>query len=386
MDEPRNPPNARPLRLLWVSTELRTGGAERCLTRLAVDWLAQGYESEVVSLAPLPSERRELVELLAAHSIPIHSLEARKFWQWPSVTSKLARHIDRFKPDAIVSFLFHANLATSKALRKSAHRAPWLANLRVSDPRRWRLWLEKRAYRTANQVICVSQDVAQGYRESGIESSKLLVIPNGVDLPTIDAQSANQKREAIEADLAIVGRLHAQKGIDGLLHSWKQAPESTRRLKLAIVGEGPEREPLQRLAESLGLASQIQWVSWQSQPWSYLRNVPIVLVPSRFEGMANVMLEAMAARKVVLVTEVQGVKDVFPRPLEQVAQVAGSESTRWQVVPPEAWSEIWVKASQVVANQRLRESLRAANRARIEDAFSWEVTRDAFERAIRRSI
>lgn len=375
-----------PLRLLWVSTELRTGGAERCLVNLATELEQHHCRSVVVSLAPLPNQRLELVEQLSTAQIPTHSLQARHAWELPSVTKQLARLIDQYRPDAIVSFLFHANLCVWRARKRAAAHSAWIANLRVSDPRRWRMWLERKAYREADRVICVSQDVAQVYRRRVVAAEKLSVIPNGVDLKEVDRQRANSKTPAVQADVAIVGRLHPQKGIDALLRAWADAPESCRKLRLAVLGEGPARDQLQQLARSLNLAPQIQWLEWQSEPWSCLREVPIVLLPSRFEGMANVMLEAMGAGKVVLATDVQGVSDVLPVEASSGGLVAERRSTRWQVVPVGGWMAIWEKAAQVLADQQLTIWLQRANRERISAGFTWQSTLESFEKTIRESI
>ena len=373
-------------RLLWVSTELRTGGAERCMTQLALDFHQRGWPSRVVSLAPLPDRRTELVDRLREAGVPTESLDAKQLWQFPLVARRLARQLREFRPTHTLSFLFHANVTLWRARRMAGSADRWIANVRVADPRRWRTWLERQAFRQASHVVAVSEDVARHYRACGVTPEKLREIPNGVDLQRFDSVGTGDVLDAgtteATADVAVVGRLHPQKGIEPLLRAWAQASEAARRLRLAVVGEGPSRESLERLAVELGLDDRIEWVGWRSRPWDVLKRVPVVLLPSRFEGMANVMLEAMAARKVVFATEVQGVAEVLGNaggnapPNEPIGD--STPGTRWQVVPPDNLVEMWERATQVVADQQLAMRLAAANRGRIESDYRWEQCRERF--------
>ena len=78
------------------------------------------------------------------------------------------------------------------------------------------------------------------------------------------------------------------------------------------MGDGPERETLQRQAKDLGVSNQLRWLGFRSDPERFLAEAAVFVLPSRFEGMPNALLEAMAAGLAVIVT------DASPGPLEVV--------------------------------------------------------------------
>ena len=78
------------------------------------------------------------------------------------------------------------------------------------------------------------------------------------------------------------------------------------------MGDGPERETLQRQAQDLGVSDRLRWLGFRSDPERFLAKAAVFVLPSRFEGMPNALLEAMAAGLAVIVT------DASPGPLEVV--------------------------------------------------------------------
>lgn len=378
-------PTDRPRHLIWVTTELRTGGAERCLTRLARELPADRFRSTVVSLKPLPDERTELLEQLRAAGIPVRSLEASRPSELMRTVGRLKRLFDDDPPDLLASFLFHANLVTAWA-RRSNRTVPWVANLRVADSSRWRSVLERRALTGATRIACVSRAVADAARRRlRFAAERLVVIPNGVDLAEIDRQQGRADiavGRTAAPRVAVVGRLEPQKGLDRLFEAWGAAPPKPAGLRLGIVGQGSERERLEALARRVGIADVPIWYGWRSEPWETLRETEVVLVPSRFEGMANAMLEAMGAGKVVLATDVEGVRDVLEGgdvPGSGDSGVAPSKfGLESQIVPVDRLDLMLARLTQVLADKELAARVGAANRRRIETQFAWETVLDRY--------
>jgi starch synthase (maltosyl-transferring) len=111
--------------------------------------------------------------------------------------------------------------------------------------------------------------------------------------------------------MLFAGRLDPQKRPDWLL---ERMPEIFRRLTdhdLIIAGEGPMREALRRQAARLGIGPRIHFVGWQPDMPRLLAATDIVLLSSRWEGMPNIVLEAMAAARPVVTTEVHGVRELL---------------------------------------------------------------------------
>jgi glycosyltransferase involved in cell wall biosynthesis len=132
------------------------------------------------------------------------------------------------------------------------------------------------------------------------------VIPNGVDTEFfIPAQSKPARNENI-LRILFVGRFRQQKNLPFLFRQVAQLPTST--FELHLVGDGPERQRLEELARELGIASAIRWHGWMSPaalPQIY-QSADCLVNPSLYEGMPNVVLEAMACGLPVIASRVPG--------------------------------------------------------------------------------
>jgi glycosyltransferase involved in cell wall biosynthesis len=132
-------------------------------------------------------------------------------------------------------------------------------------------------------------------------------LPSGVGL-TDDNGGLVRTREILA-----VARLVPQKGLDVLLHSFAQLPQAVRAgWRVTLVGDGPERDRLERMAQTLGLADVVVFEGFRSDPLAFMQRASIFALPSRFEGMPNALLEAMAAGLPSVVT------NASPGPLEMV--------------------------------------------------------------------
>jgi starch synthase (maltosyl-transferring) len=142
-----------------------------------------------------------------------------------------------------------------------------------------------------------------------------VVIPNGIDLDQYPAESvADLPQFGVPADrqvIVFVGRLHEQKGIDWML---RVAPRFLSELPshdLLLVGEGPQWTRLQELAASLGIADRVHFAGWRADVPEILAASALLVLPSRWEGMPNVLLEAMATGLPVVSTRAAGVEELL---------------------------------------------------------------------------
>lgn len=306
-----------PLRIALVITELEVGGAEQSLVRLATGLDRARFEPVVYSLAPLPpAGKDQLVRTLAEARIEVHSLGARRWWQFFLATRQLAKLLRRQQPQIVQSFLFHANVVGAMAARQ-ANVPHVLLGIRVADPTWWRGALERSLAARASGIVCVSQAVANFCRQlHRFPAAKLIVIPNGIDvaavartppsdLPTLGIPSG-------ESVLVYVGRLDAQKGTDWLVNDI--APAVLEKLPdhhLLLVGDGPQRGKLQRDARRSGLEGRIHFAGRRDEALGIMAASQMLLLPSRHEGMPNVVLEAMALGLPVVATRAEGVEELL---------------------------------------------------------------------------
>lgn len=303
------------IRVALVITELNVGGAERCLTQLAIGLDRARFDPMVIAIAPRPeAEQQTLVHQLEAAEVPVCFLNTASKWQVLIAARRLRKELDRFAPDVVQSFLFHADVLVRVANRGNRH--PAVLGLRVADPARRRQRLQRWAARQATAVVCVSdavRDYARGVVK--IPAEKLVVIPNAIDVATQRAaKPLDLKTIGIPAARQVilcVGRLHPQKGIDWLLNTMPQVFAQLPTHDLLIVGAGPDEARLRTQLRELEIADRVHLVGWRSDVPRLMAAASQLVLPSRWEGMPNVVLEAMAAGLPVVATDTHGVRELL---------------------------------------------------------------------------
>lgn len=380
-------PHGSSRRLALVTTELAVGGAERCLTQLAVGLTLRGWDVEVYSLrAPPAAAQASLVRQLQDAGVPTHFLHLNGLLSLPRTALRLRSHLARQRPELLQTFLYHANLLGSVAGRWAGVPRV-VTGIRVADPRRGRWRCERWFTRSADAIVCVSDSVAAHAREEArLPAEKLTVIPNGVDVARYDgATPAGLAALGVAAGrrlLLSIGRLDPQKGFDWLLSF---APRLFAALPLhdwVVVGEGPQRERLAAQAAAAGVAERVHFVGRrppEDLP-SLLAAADVVLIPSRWEGMPNVLLEAMAAAKPVVATEVEGVREVLGEDAAAQVVACGDEA---------GFLERAVALALAARNAEPPapdSDVGRCNRARVAEIYSLDVMVDRYETLYRRLL
>ena len=303
----RHDPPTKPRRVLFVITDLDFGGAEKCCVQLASGLDRKRWHAEVCCL----SEPGVLAERLSGAGIQVHSLRANTVWSAPRAVWKLAMLMRRFRPAIVHTFLFHANIIGRLAARL-ADVPRVLSSIRVAERRyQYHLILENLTCRLSQKIVCVSHAVARfTYRNSHVPGSWLVVIPNGIDARSDHSTVAlNRSSLGLSPDSIValyVGRLDPQKGVDVLLRALAIARNRCDNLHLLVAGSGPDRESLTALARQLGLASHVHFLGWREDVPALMRAADLFVMPSRWEGMPNAVLEAMSMGLPVIATRAEG--------------------------------------------------------------------------------
>ncbi len=261
------------------------------------------------------------------------------------------------------SFLFHANVIGSVAARQAGIKAV-LLGMRVNDPRWWRSKVEGYVARRAQRVVSVSQSVATAVKQRlRLRDEQNVVIPNGVDVDAFEvAEPADLTGFGVPTGvrpLVFVGRLDRQKGVERLLELLPMLEATDSHL--LVVGDGPEASTLRTRANS-----RLHFAGWQSNVAAILAACQVLVLPSRYEGMPNVVLEAMAAGLPVVVTPVEGVREIL-----------GADDPQALPFDPMQWSMLLTRmaADPLWANQ-----LGEQNRQRVRTHFSLDVMVCQYER------
>ena len=299
------------VRVAFCITELDPGGAERALFEIVTRLDPTHWEVRVYCLGPETELSRQLQE----RGIATVCLGVRRWYQ-VGVLFRLTQQLREFRPAVLQTFLFHANIL--------GRLAGWwagvpviLSGLRVAERgKRWHLWLDRWTNRLVRLNVCVSEGVRRfAISPGGLKEQKLRVIPNGVDAERFaSAAPVDLSRFGIPPGawtLVTVGRLTVQKGHDELIGAVAPLLVDDPRMHLLIVGEGPERETLDWLIDSLGVSGQVHLVGFQSEIPGILKSCQAFALPSRWEGMPNALLEAIAAGLPCIATDVEGVQELL---------------------------------------------------------------------------
>lgn len=353
------------MRLDIVITELDTGGAETFCVELAKYLSGRSHAVRVIAIGPEPRASHDrLHRELKNKSIEVHFLGCRSVLDFRKATTKLKRLLDLDPPDIVQSLLWHANVIAAYSL--GAKDIPLIGGVRVADPRRWRFWFSRWSAKRMHRIVCVSQSIRDWCEhQEKISPERLVVIPNGVDTASINTRAAEEVNhpafQAHRSLLLFVGRLHEQKGIDVLIDRGDQLLTALLNFDLVIVGDGPMRSRLEAYRSGSIHKDRIFIIGQSDQVPSWMARASLVVLPTRYEGMPNVLLEAMSLGKPVATMAVQGVEEVLGDQLRQQAV----EPQHW-----DAWKDLVIRlAGDNGQCQRLGE----ANLERIKSQF--ELTR-----------
>jgi len=347
-------------------TDLEVGGAERCLVDLATRIDRERFEPVVYCLGPRPgSEKGSCIPALESSGVPFHCLGARGWRDALAVLGALTRLLKQQKAGLVQAFLFHANVAGRIAARRAGVRHV-VSGIRVAERHsRWHLWIDRLTSRLVQRYVCVSEAVARfSSREAGLPADKLVVIPNGIDLSKCPAvEAADRGALGLPTGcrmVTYVGRLEHQKGVDWLLETAPSWLELLPDCQLLIVGEGPQRPRLERLCREQGIEHRVRFAGWRANVPEILAASELLVLPSRWEGMPNAVLQAMASRLPVLATDVEGVRELLGP--EADAQIAPFGDIA-------AWTR---RIVDLLSDPRRAAELGGKNRLRAEKEFSLE--------------
>ncbi|MEU3513524.1 glycosyltransferase [Streptomyces longwoodensis] len=374
-------PGARVLHL----TQPVDGGVARVVTDLVRAQLAAGLRVAVACPGgPLAGD-------LASLGADVRRWEATRApgpALWGEVR-RLARVVEEVRPDLVHAHSAKAGLAGRLAVRG---RIPT-----VFQPHAWsfeavggtaaalaRAW-ERFGARWTHRLVCVSEaeratglragiaaaetaETADGRpagplraggapaRADGGSRGRCRVVPNGIDPDRFRPAPSPAVRAALLPDLApdaplvvCVGRLCRQKGQDVLLDAWEQVVRRVPDARLVLVGDGPDGDALRARAPG-----SVRFAGAVPDPVPWYQAADLVVLPSRWEGMALAPLEAMACGRPVVATDVDGARESLPADL-----------TAPCLVPPERTAELAGAVTGLLLDAPLRASLGSRGRRHV---------------------
>ncbi len=173
-------------------------------------------------------------------------------------------------------------------------------------------WLVRVFFNKADHITSISNTAACGLiRKYYLKKQKVRVIYNGVDLDEIKKRSHEPITECEwfgdkKAQIIVsVGALSShQKDFRNLLYAFESIAFKHPNARLVIIGKGPERLNLELLSQRLGIIPRVKFLGFQTNPYKFMRNATVFVLSTLYEGLPIVILEAMATRTPVIITNV----------------------------------------------------------------------------------
>jgi glycosyltransferase involved in cell wall biosynthesis len=253
-----------------------------------------------------------------AQGTAVMEVEQRSRVDWTflaDIVASAARH----GVNLVQSHAFKANLTAFMICRRT--RWPWVAFAHGYTQDRWRARLYNRAdqllMRKPAHVCAVAESVAHIVRRAG-RRGPISIVPNAIEggaaPPGLDARCGFRRSFGLapnEFVLACLGRLSREKGVDVLLSAAREFVAENPETRILIAGDGPEAPLLRREGSQPALAGHVTFLGRITRPQDLMAAADLVVLPSRSEGLPNVVLESYEVGTPVLATNVGAVGQII---------------------------------------------------------------------------
>jgi glycosyltransferase involved in cell wall biosynthesis len=307
----------RPRRISFVTTGLGVGGAEAMLFRVVTHLDRARFEPAIVSVM----DDGEYGPRFRAEGIPVTSIGFTNRVPTPQRLVRLVRTLQRQRPDAIMGWMYHGNLAASLGRAWASPHAGLAWNIRhsvydLADEglvTRNLIRLGALLSGRVDATVYVSDVSRRLHLQLGYAPEPAVVIGNGIDpTPLISPKdrAALRRELGFDASDVVVGRVarfHPMKDFPGFLEAVTGAIEVNPLIKVLLVGRevGPENPVLAPLLASPGLAGRVVWLGERQDVPRLLGAMDILASSSAWgEGFPNIVLEAAMAGLPCVVTDV----------------------------------------------------------------------------------
>jgi glycosyltransferase involved in cell wall biosynthesis len=344
-------------RILFTLGNLEGGGAERVIINL---------------LRCLDRSKFELHLAVVHHigkfidSVPddivVHDLKAGRVRK---SFLPFIRLIRRIKPDLLFSTLGYLNLAIilMKPLFPGQTKLFIRETIVVTEnlravPHSW-AWkgLYRLLYNRSEVIICLCHAMIEDLAEHfNVSSDKMVRIYNPVDIKTVQRQAGEGDNpfqfSGPGPHLVAAGRLSFQKGFDRLLQAFPALLAKKPDSRLWILGQGELENSLSSSIRQKGLEDKVRLVGFQSNPYRWFKHADLFVLPSRFEGLPNTLLEALACGCPVVALR-------HPGGTEEILQKLGIEDRYVPALDP--WLDSWWQRPEDNTNQVFRRNFSLEN-------------------------
>lgn len=352
-----------PIDVVYLITELNIGGAEKVLVHFLRELDQHRYRPLV---ACLYGGDGAIADELRAMGIAVVDLGMRAQWRLDAFV-RLVQLLRRRRPTILHSSLFHANVMGRLAGRLIGVPVIISCRQNISIGAQWREWVNRWTVGLDDCVIAVCELARQmELQQTKLAPDKVVTIYNAIDPGLVDdAHPAATVPQPLipkkNADMLVLGtacRFHPQKGLAHLITAFATVSNRMPNVHLVLVGDGELRDALEEQVQMLRLAEQVTFTGFRTDVLTVLTQLDLFVLPSLWEGLPLVLLEAMAARLPVIATAVGGTPELV---------VDGETGL---LVPAADATALAEAIQHLLANHELRQAMGRQGRLRVEQKFS----------------
>lgn len=349
------------------------GGAGNATAHLALEFAGLGHGVTVLTSAWRDLPRIERADGLTIHRVPVVRHRMDRCTPLEMITFLVSGLVVAgavcrdTRPDVVIAF-FGIPCGPIGLAMKILSGLPYIVSLRGGDVPGFQPYdlasyhrvlggTIRYIWRRAGAVVANSEGLGRLARATAADVP-VLIIPNGVDPERFSPGGCPYPEGPVR--IGVAGRLVFQKGVDVLLKALSRMPLCAH-VFLDVIGDGGAKPDLERLARELGVADRVRFLGWKTPPEmpEVYRQLDAFVLPSRDEGMPNVVLEAMASGLPVVATRIAGNEELV---------VQGETGF---LVPPEDPDALADALTTLVRDPSLRERMGSAGRTLVEDRYTW---------------
>lgn len=277
-------------KICFIITSLGGGGAERVALNLLNNLDLKKFEVHVILTNQDGNYCKELRKEIG---VSILNIKRSRY-----AGMRIKAELEKLKPKIVLTFSIELNTIVGLFV------APFFKNEIVFISREInvlskvklnfiRKILLKLAYKNSSKIVSQSNDMTEDLKKYlNITEEKIYQISNPIDCEKIveKFKGENPFIDSSKKNILCAGRLELQKGFDLLIESFSEV--NNNNYILNIIGDGSEREKLEKLCVEKNIQNKVKFLGFQENPYIYMKNADLFILSSRYEGFPNVLLEA----------------------------------------------------------------------------------------------
>ncbi len=304
------------IRLLIVANNLAGGGAEKVLLMLLGQLKPPQYDVELL----LIKNKGQYLHFLPRHVRVTTMIDVasgdRSFPTDPRILAEYGREHLTQDYDVEIAFLEGPPTKLLAYHDTPAKKIAWvhtdLSSIHWTQPYYKSDQEERQTYECFNQVVFVSEGSRQGFfQRFGVLSTSSTVITNPTDIDGIRKKSTEYDTPKYSFSFCSVASLCARKGQSRLLYAMGRLVKEGFRFHLELIGDGTAKPFYMDAAQMLDIAPFVHFRGFLYNPYPYIRNSDIFILPSLAEGFPLVLCEALCLHRPIIATDCAGNRDVL---------------------------------------------------------------------------